>query len=413
METREDLIILLPEQIQRLFAPTTPVPQRLMAAKGLLPTTPENLVLALLLLQSDKEPTVAAAAAGTLSKMPPNIMVSAIKHEKTPRIVLSAIAPLAQVSKEIAEALLLNPKTGDDIFLTIAAIGDESICEIIALNQARILNNPAIAKALAQNPKALKSSIDRLFDFLVRSGVTLEDSPEYEAALERLSPAEQVEMANKVDLPPEVLSLLESPEVPTTPSIVATPAAASSTSPVSVNGPSVAPASAVTAGPTNMASQAAGATPIAATGTAPAQAEAAEGDQKRIPMMKLISTLNTAQKVALATKGNKEARAILIKDANKMVATAVIKSPGITEQEIAAAAASRSVNEDVIRIICKSAAMMRGYSVKVALVNNPRTPLPLALKLLTQLRKNDVKMVSKSKGLPSALVNLAKKLATS
>jgi sulfur relay (sulfurtransferase) complex TusBCD TusD component (DsrE family) len=197
-------------------------------------------------------------------------------------------------------------------------------------------------------------------------------------------------MANKVELPPEAMALLEKPEVQT--------AAATQVAPQA---------------PQAQAAPAPAAQPAEAVTFAKKEEAPAEEEQKRMPMMKLIGTLNTAQKVALATKGNKEARAILIKDANKMVATSVIKSPGITEQEIAAAAASRSVNEDVIRIICKSASMMRGYSVKVALVNNPRTPLPLAMKLLTQLRKNDVKMVSKSKGLPAALVNLAKKLATS
>lgn len=57
-------------------------------------------------------------------------------------------------------------------------------------------------------------------------------------------------------------------------------------------------------------------------------------EEKRISLLRYIQTLMVGAKVKLALKGNKEARSILIRDTNKTVATAVLKSPRITENEI-------------------------------------------------------------------------------
>ena len=76
---------------------------------------------------------------------------------------------------------------------TIAAkVGSENICEIIANNQARLLERPEIARGLTKNPNALKSTIDRVVDFLVRSSVILDGVAEFEQALLRLTGEERL-----------------------------------------------------------------------------------------------------------------------------------------------------------------------------------------------------------------------------
>lgn len=401
METREELVNLLPEKVQRVFNPGTPVPARLMAARGLLPTTPENLVLALLLLRGDPEASVASAATQSLQKMPENIMVTAINSPKAPEALMVALAPLATVSPAIAQALVLNPRAPNEVIAQLAASAGEAVCELIVTNQARLLKCPEIAVYLSRNPQALRSSVDRTFDFLVRNGVSLE-CKEFEEAMARLTPSDRLEMANKVDLPPELADFFENNDE--NEAQAAAPAAAAGATAVPEEQPAVA---------TSQQPAAQAAAPVIAKKEEPAEELDENGKKKHIPMLKLIGTLNPAQKIALATKGNKEARAILIKDANKQVACAVINSPAITEQEVATAAASRSVNDEVIRIICKTPSMLRAYSVKVALVNNPRVPVALALRLLPTLRKNDIKLIAKSKDLPSALVKSAQRLCQS
>ncbi len=48
--------------------------------------------------------------------------------------------------------------------------------------------------------------------------------------------------------------------------------------------------------------------------------------------------------------------------------------------------------------------------VKVALVNNPKTPMQTAMHFLTLLQASDQKAVAKSKNVPSAVANQAKRL---
>ncbi|HET6345154.1 MAG TPA: hypothetical protein VFH51_09480, partial [Myxococcota bacterium] len=151
----------------------------------------------------------------------------------------------------------------------------------------------------------------------------------------------------------------------------------------------------------------------AAEGPGEGEGAAEDTNPERIPMLKLINSLNAAQKVALALKGNKEARAILLRESNRVIAVAAIKNPRITEQEIQAAAKSRSINDEVVRIICNSRDMTRSYGVKLALVYNPKTPLPVAMRFLGVLRGSDLKAVAKSKSIPSALANQAKKMLQS
>jgi hypothetical protein len=77
---------------------------------------------------------------------------------------------------------------------------------------------------------------------------------------------------------------------------------------------------------------------------------------------------------------------------------------------VAKAASNRSVSDEVIRIISNSKELCRSYSVKVALVNNPKTPMPVAMRLLTLLRESEIKAISKSKNVSSAVSAQAKRL---
>ncbi|MFH4090520.1 hypothetical protein WAJ00_21625, partial [Acinetobacter baumannii] len=78
-------------------------------------------------------------------------------------------------------------------------------------------------------------------------------------------------------------------------------------------------------------------------------------------------------RVKLALKGDREVRNILIRDANKIVATAVIKNPRLTDQEVETIAAMRTVPEEVLRLIALNRAWARSYPIIHNLARNPRT----------------------------------------
>ena len=85
-----------------------------------------------------------------------------------------------------------------------------------------------------------------------------------------------------------------------------------------------------------------------------------------------IQSMTVMQKIKLARLGGKDARGLLIRDRNKVVSTAVIMSPRITETEIIAIAQSRSVADDVLRLIANNRDWTRAYQVKLALTTNPK-----------------------------------------
>ena len=77
-------------------------------------------------------------------------------------------------------------------------------------------------------------------------------------------------------------------------------------------------------------------------GEAESSEEAEEREKKKRNILQRLHTMTPAQKIVLAQKGNKTVRMTLIRDANRVVATAAIKNPGISESEIIGVATSRA-----------------------------------------------------------------------
>ena len=123
-----------------------------------------------------------------------------------------------------------------------------------------------------------------------------------------------------------------------------------------------------------------------------------------------IRDMSVGQKIKLAYKGNKTARSILVRDTNKSVAVAVIKSGKVTDSEAAHYAGNKSVCDDVIREIARNKEFMRKYSVQVALANNPKAPAGVVMRLLGVMSKKDLQMLQRNRGISSAIRTAAKKL---
>lgn len=133
-------------------------------------------------------------------------------------------------------------------------------------------------------------------------------------------------------------------------------------------------------------------------------------EKQRQSVYQYIQTINTGQKIKLALKGNKEARSLLIKEANKVVSVSVIKNPRITDSEVLNVCNNRSINEEILRIVCMKSEWVKHYSMQVALANNPKTPFQHALRFAKMLTTNDLKKLSKNKNASSQLQKLAKTL---
>jgi hypothetical protein len=110
-------------------------------------------------------------------------------------------------------------------------------------------------------------------------------------------------------------------------------------------------------------------------------------------------------------KGDREARNILIRDPNRIVAQAVVQNPRITEQEIEKISAMRSVPEDILRKIANDRQWARSYAVVHNLARNPRTPIANVLNILTRLQLRDLAALSKNKNISDAVRRQALRLS--
>jgi len=127
---------------------------------------------------------------------------------------------------------------------------------------------------------------------------------------------------------------------------------------------------------------------------------------------RLVSTLPIADRLKLATKGTREQRAQLIRDSNRIVATAVLTSPKLTESEVEAFAKMGNVSEDVLRIIGTNRNWLKNYGIVHAVTRNPKTPPAISMQLMHRLTEKDIKMLTTDRNVPEMLRLAARRVLT-
>jgi hypothetical protein len=344
----------LPPNMKKHVDPKAPAGLRMMAAKSLVPLAPADMVGALFMLTFDAEANIRETSAKTAAGLPDRILATALRDETIKAPVLGWLLGLHWQKDQYAEMLVLNASTPDEAVAPVAAHCSVRLAEIIGGNQLRLLRHEEILRQLALNPNAAGALIDGVCDFAVRSGLQMKDVPQMQEARIRLYGA------NANDVAPDP-------------------------------GPT---AEAVMQEFTELADEKA----------APME----EG--KRLTFSQKILRMNISEKIKLATKGNKEARSILIRDSNKLVAVAVIMSPRLTDGEVLLQAGNKTCQDDVLRVIYSDREWTKSYLVKLALVKNPKVPQAIAMKLLSTLRESDIKGLARDKNVPNIIQMMAKKM---
>ena len=132
-------------------------------------------------------------------------------------------------------------------------------------------------------------------------------------------------------------------------------------------------------------------------------------DEREESTLQRIAGMNVAKRIALAMKGTREERAVLIRDPNRIVAAAVLSSPKMTETEIAGISRMANVSEDVLRTIAQNRSWLKNYAVALSLTKNPKTPVALSMNLLSRLNDKDLRMLSTDRNVPDVLRVSARK----
>ncbi len=346
----------LPQHLRKHVEPTSPVPLRMMAAKAMIPLSPPDMVAALFLLTFDADPNVRDTAVKTASGLPDKILGTALRDEGLQPPVLGFMMRLFGDREAYAEMLILNGSTPDEEIAAVASRCVLRLAEVIGQNQLRLLRHEGIIRQLCKNPNVNAVLTDSVCDFAVRSGLHLPDVPQMRDARIRLFG-------------------VDAPDAPVD------------------QGPT---ADEVIAAHRELADEGS---------AAPALEEG-----KRLSISQKVLKMSVAEKIKLATKGNKEARGLLIRDSNKLVSLAVIRSPRITDGEVLSVANNRAATDDVLRVIYNHREWLKSYPLKVALVKNPKVPVAIAMRFLSTLRESEIKDLARNKNVSSGIQTMAKKM---
>ena len=350
----------LPIPARKALSPDAPLPLRMMAAKGVIPgLKPGHVVSVVAALSESDDTAVAETARGTLAKLPPPMLKGALESDLESSVI-EVLARLNSTNNAVVEQLVRLPRVGAAALELLAASADEQGGELIATNEQLMLKHPTVIEKLYMNKRVRMSTADRLVELAVRNNIEL-----------GIPAFKQAAAAIRDELIPEPT------EEPTFDDVLF-----------------------------KETHELAEKTDIAhdEDDTHEPDEEGAERVKDRfLPLYAKIAQMTTSQRIREAQLGSAAARLLLVRDPNRLVATAAVRSPLMRENEAMRISASRSVSEEVLREIALNREFTRSYQVKLNLVGNPRTPLSFAARLIPHLRENDLRALSKSKNVPSAI----------
>jgi len=136
-------------------------------------------------------------------------------------------------------------------------------------------------------------------------------------------------------------------------------------------------------------------------------------EEREAALFRKIGLMTASQRIRLALTGTREARAILIRDANRQVARSVLESPKVSDIEVESYAAMRNISDEILRCIGTSKEWLKSYGVVLNLVKNPKTPPMISQRLLFRLRTKDLSLICRDKGVPEAVRKNAQRALTS
>ena len=121
-----------------------------------------------------------------------------------------------------------------------------------------------------------------------------------------------------------------------------------------------------------------------------------------------VRAMTVQEKMQLALSGGREDRLALIRDPAKVAHVFVLKNPRIGIDEVQYAAKRPNLSPDAIKLIAEHKEWSGNAAICTALVRNPTTPVPLALKLLERVPSSELRAIAKG-GARDQIVHAARK----
>jgi hypothetical protein len=382
---------------------SAPRAAQLAASRGLLPLPQADLLELLVALNASQDGELKQHAAETLRSQQAADIEATVRSNEAAPSVLQYFATQIELPTSIHEAVLTNPNTPAPAIASFASrTQNGSLLELISFNQQLLIQNPAILDAIIGNshktPEADRRASEIKREFFEKERGAQQIANELrargnEAAAEFLESAEFAE-----DLDASGMSLddalfiaqhIEVPDRETDDSWLSLEYIEEIYE------------------ESEEQRQAAIKKIIGEL-----QAEDDEVPGERISMLNRIMRMGVKDRVKLGTKGDREARNILIRDPNRLVSSAVVNNPRITEQEVETISSMRAISEDILRQIASNRQWSRSYTIVHNLAKNPRTPLSNSMTIMTRLQLKDLLSLSKNRNVPEGVRRQAQRLHT-
>ncbi|HKR62500.1 MAG TPA: hypothetical protein VJZ00_02110 [Thermoanaerobaculia bacterium] len=325
-------------------------------ARGFLPLAQEDLISVFAYLVQNGDEEIATAARASLSDIPMRAMFEFASNENIRGDLLIRLVGVTD-DNLVLEALIRNRAVPDASICELARRADARVQEVIVINQARILRAPEILEALLENPELTPDARRRALE-------TKEEFFEKKARLAQIeAEAEKEPLILDIDDDP-IADLLERAAEEFGDEIVPTTA------------------------------------PIA---------EIDHVDENKAKTWARIQFMTVGEKVQLAFKGDRLVRMLLVRDRNKLICSAVMRNPRMTETEVESIAGMRNVDEEVLRLISMRRDWISKYNVMLTLCRNPKTPVGVVLPFINRLTLRDLKGMKDDKGVQQIVREMAKK----
>ena len=382
--------------VQAIIGGTAPHQARLAAASGMLPLPQSDLLEVLVALQAAEDPEITEAASETLASQDAEDLLTAAKSTETSPAVLDYLARFLPATRDIHEAVILNNRTSDEAVAGLASsTSDSSLLDLIAANQQRLIRFPKIIDAILANS-------DRTGEAERRARETRQEFFEKERGAQQIA-QELRSRGNSA-----AAEFFESADL--------TGGLSAEDAWLIAQHIEVSDAELDNSWlPTERYEELKVETheERAANFKRAVESERIELGEvppERVALISRVMFMNAKDRMKLAMKGDREARSILIRDSNRVVATAVVHNPRVTDQEVENIAAMRTVADEVLRLIAMNRNWARSYPIIHNLVRNPRTPIPTVLSTLPRIRTKDLKNLAQNRNVSEATRRQAQRL---
>lgn len=383
--------------VKALLEGTAPRPAQIAAARGILPLPENDLLEVLVALSRSEDSELSGHATETLSSLDEPLLEACARSEDAASSVLSYVAERDGLSYPVYEGILINPKTPASAVVKLALNTTNSeVLDLISLNQQLLIQTPSIIEAIIANPhrssEAERRAAETKREFFEKERGAQQIANELRAQGKEAA-AEFVEKADfdmsewSADDALSIAQMIEVPDSETDDAWLALEYLEEIYEETDADRQQIVDK---IIGEFKM--------------------EDMDLPSERISIINRIMKMGMKDRAKLAMKGDREARNILIRDPNRVVAQAVVNNPRITEQEVEKIAAMRSISEDILRQIANSRQFSRHYSIVHNLARNPRTPIANVLTILSRLQLRDLATLSKNKNVSDAVRRQALRL---